>query len=72
MTVGRLRVFVAMPAVLMSRGGVFLGVVVLTDIVKMCRLKVMMSRRLMVSRRLQVMLTRRVLCRLCHLQSSQY
>jgi hypothetical protein len=61
MAVGSLGVFVAMPAVLMSRGSVLLSVVVLTNIVKVCRLKVMMSSRLMVGSRLQVMFTRRML-----------
>jgi hypothetical protein len=43
-----------------------LGVIVLTDFVKMRRLVVMMRGGVMVSRRLMVMLTRRMLRRLCH------
>jgi hypothetical protein len=53
--------FVTVPAVLMSRSCVFLCVVVLTDTVKMRRLKVVMRRSLMVSSRLEMMLTRRML-----------
>jgi len=48
--------------VLVSRGGMLLGVFMLTDIVKMGRLKVMMRSGLMVSGRLEVMLARRMLC----------
>ena len=48
--------------VFVSRGGMLLGVFMLTDIVKMGRLKVMMRSGLMVSGRLEVMLARRMLC----------
>jgi hypothetical protein len=62
MSVSGLRVFVAMSAVLMGRSCVFLSFLVLTDIVKMCRSKVMMRRCVVVSSCLKVMLARRVLC----------
>ena len=66
MTVGSLGVFVAVLAMLVRRGCVLLGVFMLANIVKMRRLEVMMSRSLMVGSRLQVMLTGRMLSRLCH------
>ena len=53
-------------AMLVSRGCMLLGVFVLTDIVMMRRLVVMMRGGVMVSGRLVVMLTRRMLRRLCH------
>lgn len=57
-TVGGLRVFVAMPAVLVSRSRMFLGTVVVADIMMMRRLEVMMCRGLMVNSRLKMVLTR--------------
>ena len=60
-TVSGLRVFVAVFAVLVRCGSVFLRVVVLAHIVKMRRLKVMMSGRLMVSSSLKMMPARGVL-----------
>ena len=47
-------------AVLVSRGGVLLGVFMLTEIVMMGRLMVMMRGSVMVSGRLMVMLTSRM------------
>lgn len=55
---GGLRVFVAMPAVLVSRSRMFLGTVVVADIMMMRRLEVMMCRGLMVNSRLKMVLTR--------------
>jgi hypothetical protein len=61
-TVGGLRVFVALPAVLMSRSRMFLGTVVVADIMMMRCLEVMMRRCLMVNSRLKVVLTSWMFC----------
>ncbi len=53
-------------AVLVCSGGVLFCVFVFTYGVTMCRLMVMMRGSVMVSGRLVVMLTRRMLCCLCH------
>jgi hypothetical protein len=53
---------VAVLAMLVSRSGVFLSVVVLPHVVEMRRLKVMMRGGLMVSSRLKVMFARRMFC----------
>lgn len=59
---GGLRVFVAVPAVLMSRSCMFLGTVVVADIMMMRCLEVMMRRGLMVNSRLKVVLTSWMFC----------
>ncbi|MDR3533945.1 MAG: hypothetical protein P4L90_25695 [Rhodopila sp.] len=61
MTVGSRGVFVPGLAMFKGRGCVFLGVVVLAEIVVMGRLMVMMRGSVVVSGRLMVMLTRGML-----------
>jgi hypothetical protein len=62
MTVGSRRMLLGGCAMLVSRGGVFLGIFVLADLVMMGRLMMMMRGGVVVSGRLVVMLTRRMLC----------
>jgi hypothetical protein len=60
--VGGLRIFVAVATVLMSRSCMFLGTVMVADIMMMRCLEVMMRRGLVVNSRLKVVLTSWMFC----------
>ena len=72
MTVGGCGMLMSGLAMLQSRRGVLLGLLMLADSMVMGRLIMMMRGRVMVSGRLKVVLSRWMLRCLCHLQRSSY